>query len=153
MRALPPIFATLLVLATTHAQSQERQWNFDQTDSEAYLVFGVPETDDVGVSFWCELQSGAIKFYVPQTDPKLKLTEVAPLDVDVGSKLYRFIGRSSISETDGKASIEVEIKTTDPIFADFQEANKFSVKAGSKSHIFPLNEVDFTGLLSVCRKP
>ena len=66
------IILAALMLGPTLAMAQERIWNLDQTDQEAYLVFGVPETDDVGVSFWCTLQSGIVKFYVPETDPDLE---------------------------------------------------------------------------------
>ena len=65
------IILAILVLGSTLALAQERIWNLDQTDQEAYLVFGVPETDDVGVSFWCTLQSGIVKIYVPGRRPRV----------------------------------------------------------------------------------
>ena len=53
MRTRLPIMLATLVLGSAPSLAQERIWTLDQTDAEVYLVFGVPETDDVGVSFWC----------------------------------------------------------------------------------------------------
>jgi hypothetical protein len=49
--------------------AQEREWNFNTGDEEAYLVFGVPESDDVGVSFWCTIGRGDIGIFLPAWVP------------------------------------------------------------------------------------
>ena len=59
------IVLATLVLGSGLSLAQERIWTLDQTDAEVYLVFGVPETDDVGVSFWCTQQSGIVKIVFP----------------------------------------------------------------------------------------
>ena len=72
MLARPFIALAASLLGSSLALAQERVWNLDQTDNEVYLVFGVPETDDVGVSFWCTLQSGIVKLYIPEAGPDIK---------------------------------------------------------------------------------
>ena len=48
------VFAVIvMVLATGGPSAQERQWSLDAGDQDAYLIFGVPDSDDVGVSLWC----------------------------------------------------------------------------------------------------
>lgn len=142
-----------LVMGTTLAVAQERTWNLDQTDHEAYLVFGVPETDDVGISFWCTLQSDIVKFYVPETDPTLKISDKVAFELSISDKAYPLQGKTSVNEESGSISLEAELKTTDPIFAALEATNFFSVQAGSSNHTFPLGDADFPGLLEVCKKP
>ena len=142
-----------IVFGTTLAQAQERQWYLDQTDQEAYLVFGVPETDDAGVSFWCNVQSGSVKLYEPDADPKLKAADSVPFDVVVADKPFHLKGKTAINEESGSISIEAELKSTDPLFAAFQDANRFSIKIGKSVHIYPLQDADFPAFLDVCKKP
>ena len=47
-----------LGLASGAAHAQERDWALDASDQEAYLIFGVSDTDDVGVSLWCRTRKG-----------------------------------------------------------------------------------------------
>ena len=147
------IILLALVLGSPLAMAQERIWNLDRTDQEAFLVFGVPETDDVGVSFWCILQSGIVKFYVPETDPDLKLAESIDFELAVAAKTYPLKGKTSVNEEAGTISLETELKTSDPVFSDLQEANHFSVKVGASNNVFPLGEADFASLLDACKNP
>ena len=146
------IILTSLLAGTTASLAQERVWNLDQTDHEAYLVFGVPETDDVGISFWCTLQSDIVKFYVPETDPTLKIADSVAFEVSISDKTYPLKGKTSVNEESGSTSIEAELKTADPIFAALETASHFSVQAGTSNQIFPLEEADFSGLLDACKK-
>lgn len=147
------IILTALILGSPLAVAQERVWNLDRTDQEAYLVFGVPETDDVGVSFWCILQSGIVKLYVPETDPDLKLSGSVDYALEITAKLYPLKGKTSVNEEAGTISLESELKTADPVFSALREANRFAVKVGSSNYVFPLGEADFPNLLEVCKKP
>ncbi len=153
MRPRLPIMLAALVLGSAPSLAQERIWTLDQTDAEVYLVFGVPETDDVGVSFWCNLQSGIVKLYFPQSDPKLKPGVEINFKLEVAGKTYPLKGKTAFNEESTGTSLEAELKTTDPMFAALQEANYFAVKVGSSSHVFPLGEADFPTLLDVCGKP
>jgi hypothetical protein len=151
MRVILAIAFTLSFLTT--AMAQEREWNIDQTDSDAYLVFGVPETDDVGVSFWCKLQSGIIHFYAPETDVKLKIGSRVPFTLEVPPKSFRFKGKTTVNEEAGSISLEAELKMTDPIFAAISKANYFSVRIGKNKQTYPLQESNFSGFLSGCKTP
>ena len=153
MSARLPIMLAILVLGSAPALAQERLWTLDQTDAEVYLVFGVPETDDVGVSFWCTQQSGIVKLYFPESDPKLKAAANVNFELEVAAKTYPLKGKIAINEESTGTSLEAELKTTDPVFAALQMANRFAVKAGSNNHVFPLDEADFPTFLDVCGKP
>jgi hypothetical protein len=153
MRARLPIMLAALVLASAPSLAQERTWTLDQTDAEVYKDFGVPETDDVGVSFWCTQQSGIVRLYFPDSDPKLKPGMEVNFKLEVAAKSYPLKGKTAFNEESAGTSLEAELKTTDPMFAALQTANHFTVKAGSTSHVFPLGEADFPTFLDVCGKP
>ena len=152
MRMRVLIILTTLGLGSPMSVAQERIWNLDQTDQEAYLVFGVPETDDVGVSFWCTLGSGVVKIYIPEGDPSLKPGVSVDIKLEIASKTYPLKGKTSVNEEAATISFETELKTTDPIFSALREANHFAVKVGASNHVFPLSEADVPGLIEVCGK-
>jgi hypothetical protein len=153
MRPRLPIMLATLVLGSVPSLAQERIWTLDQTDAEVYLVFGVPETDDVGVSFWCTQQSGIVKLYFPESDPKLKPAEEVNFKLEVSAKIFPLKGKTAFNEESTGTSLEAELKTTDPVFAALQTANRFAVKIGSSNHVFPVGEADFPTFLDVCGKP
>jgi hypothetical protein len=153
MRVVLASALALSCLNTSLALAQEREWNIDQTDSDVYLVFGVPETDDVGVSFWCKLQSNIIHFYAPETDVKLKIGSRVPFILDVPPKSFRLRGKTSVNEEAGSISLEAEMKSTDAVFAAFEKADYFSVRIGKDKQTYPLQEANFQGFLSACKTP
>ena len=57
-RRLSMLFAIGLLAGAAHAQ--EREWMLDASDEDAYLIFGVPETDDGGISLWCRIGKGTV---------------------------------------------------------------------------------------------
>ena len=153
MLARLPIMLATLVLGSAPSLAQERIWTLDQTDAEVYLVFGVPETDDVGVSFWCTQQSGIVRLYVPEAGPDFKPGADVNLELEVAAKTYPLKGKTAFNEESTGTSLEAELKTTDPVFSALQAANRFAVKVGSSNHVFPLGEADFSTFLDVCGKP
>jgi hypothetical protein len=153
MLARPLIALAAIILGTGLALAQERVWTLDQTDNEVYLIFGVPETDDVGVSFWCTLQSGIVRLYIPEAGPDIKAGAAVNFELKVATNIYPLKGTAAINEESSGTSLEAEIKTTDPLFSALQVANYFALKAGSSNHVFPLGEADFSTFLYVCGKP
>jgi hypothetical protein len=147
------IVLATFVLGSGLSLAQERVWTLDQSDAEVYMVFGVPETDDVGVSFWCTQQSGIVRLYFPDSDPALKPGVEVKFKLEVAGKSYPLKGKTAFNEESTGTSLEAELKTTDPVFAAMQTANRFAVEAGSTSHVFPLGEADFPTFLDVCGKP
>jgi hypothetical protein len=153
MLARPLIALAAILLGTGLVLAQERVWILDQTDNEVYLIFGVPETDDVGVSFWCTLQSGIVKLYIPEAGPDIKAGTSVNVELKVAAKDYPLKGAAAFNEESSGTSLEAELKTTDTLFSALREANYFAVKAGSSSHVFPLGEADFATFLDVCGTP
>ena len=142
-----------LALGPTLSLAQERVWILDQSDQEIFLVFGVPDTDDIGISFWCTQKSGIVRFYLPESVPKQKFARTIDLKMEVASKTYPFKSKASLNEESGTLSLETELKASDPIFSALGSANHFAVKVGSRNHVFPLGEADLPGFLDACKKP
>lgn len=142
----------LLACLALPAAAQERQWNFDQTDKDAYLVFGVADTDDVGLSFWCSQRSGWITLFVPEADPKLKTGGKVRIDVYAGGKRFRYQGAATANQEAGNVSVEVRLKPSDKLFTALRNDDRIRIVFARSEHIYPLQEVDFEPLLQLCAK-
>ncbi len=141
---------SILAGMATEAEAQERQWSFDMTDSEAYLVFGVPETDDVGISFWCTFGTAKIKIFVPEGGTDIKPNEVANFTMTVADKPYIVSAKSAVNELSVGVSLEGELETTAPLFTALKEANRLQVTAGNHTTTYPLDSAEFNNLITIC---
>ena len=144
---------SLIAVGSATAMAQERQWTLDVSDTDAYLVFGVPESDDVGVSFWCTLRTGTITLFVPETDAKLKAKRGVRFSLTAADKIFQLKGQTTANEEAASISIEAKLATADPVFASLRKADRFKLNVGGEEIIYPLVEADFAGLLESCRKP
>ncbi len=154
MRARLPIMLATLVLGSAPSLAQERIWNLDQTDAEVYLVFGVPETDDVGVSFWCTQQSGIVKIVFPGVGPHAETWRGGRFQA--GGRRPNPIpskARPPSMRNRQEPALKPNSKQPTRCLQPCKTANRFAVKAGSSNHVFPLGEADFPTFLDVCGKP
>lgn len=135
------------------AQAQERQWTLDISDTDAYLAFGVPETDDIGVSFWCPLHAGEIRLFLPQTDAGLKPGRKQRFTMTTGGKWFRFDGRTTANEEAGSISIEGARPARDEAFTTLAQADRFTITIRKQQVTFPLIDADVAGLIDKCAKP
>jgi hypothetical protein len=143
----------LAAAACSSASAQERQWSLDTSDEDAYLVFGVPETDDVGISFWCTMGTGEISIFVPEADPDMKPGRTVPFTMTAGKTVAQLEGKTSANEMAGTTSLEASVSGSQPIFEALKEADRFKVKVGKEENIYPLIDADVAGLLRLCNKP
>ncbi|WP_119392579.1 hypothetical protein [Taklimakanibacter lacteus] len=146
------LLAAILACAALPAWAQEREWIFDTGDEDAYLVFGVPDSDDAGISFGCTLQSGEIRIFVPEAGEDLKPDDKINLVVTVGGKDFSFAGVTTPNEMSGTTSAEAVMRADDPIFPELRKADRFTVKTGREENTFPLEGSDFESLVHACTK-
>jgi hypothetical protein len=146
------LLAALLASVALPALAQEREWLFDTGDEDAYLVFGVPESDDAGVSFGCTLQSGEIRIFIPEAGDDLKPDDKIKLTITVGGKDFSFDGTTSPNELSATTSAEATMRADDPIFPELRKVDRFTVKAGTEENTFPLEGSDFASLVRACSK-
>ena len=147
-------FLLALGLASGAAHAQERDWALDASDQEAYLIFGVSDTDDVGVSLWCRTRKDMVNLYVPR--PTAELEQLSrrkvPLTVKAGEETATFAGKIDLNRGYPSSSVEVEMPVDNPLLKALEKADRFSVKIGDQEVVFPLYNADVTTLLGLCRK-
>lgn len=146
------VLAAVLACAAIPALAQEREWIFDTAEEDAYLVFGVPESDDAGISFGCPLQSGEIRVFVPEAGDELKPDQKIKLTIVVGDKDFSYDAETSLNEMSATTSAEAPIPASDALFAELRKADRFTVKTGAEENTFPLEGSDFESLVRACSK-
>ena len=151
MPRLMPLLAIAMALCSNAVLAQERQWALDTADNDAFLVFGVAESDDVGISFWCTIGSDKLKVFVPEGSADLAPNITAPLVLKIGEKVFTLPGRTSANDMSGETSIETDLATDDPVINALETADRFSVTAARHTTVFPLADANFAGLLRLCR--
>ena len=151
-RSLAALLA--LGLVTGEALAQEREWTLDASDQEAYLIFGVADSDDVGVSLWCPVKKGIVNLYVPR--PTAELQKVTrhnvPMTVTAGTETATFAGKVDVSTGSPVSSVEVEMPVDHPLLKAIAAADRFTVKVDQQEVVFPLYDADVSTLIDICRK-
>lgn len=152
IRSLLVLFA--LGLVSCEAVAQEREWSLDASDQEAYLIFGVPDSDDVGLSFWCPVKKGVVNLFVPRPTEELRKNgrKKTPLKVTAGSETATFAGKIEINGESATSSVEVEVPVSHPLFKALEKADRVTVRVDRQEVVFPLYDADVAGLLDLCRK-
>jgi hypothetical protein len=133
-----------LALATSSA-AQEREWVLDAAEEDVYLLFGVPNTTDVGVSFWCKISSGKVSLFAPAPTTQRKLKSVS---LEIGKATFDL--DAALSEDSRQVSLEAKLVPQGKILAELQSAERFTLTVGKHKSIYPLIDADFAGLLKFC---
>ena len=146
------LLSTVVLVCTWAGTSlaQEREWILDAAAEDAFLVFGVPQTEDVGLSFWCKIGSGKINLLTPEPGIKLKDAMPTTIAVTVAGKTYNVQGRTAIGSDSMRGSVEAEIRPDDPLFDALKSTDRFSIQASGHKTVYPTEGADFAGLLKVC---
>ncbi len=138
------LLLTLAVVVSQPARAQERQWLLDAAGEEVFLAFGVPNTDDVGISFWCKSGQQGISLFSPfqgrEKRPKLTLlvgAESFPLD-------------AKVNNNEGTKTVEARLRPEVKILNALNDAERFEVDLGKHKAVYPLADADFQGLIKLC---
>jgi hypothetical protein len=146
------VLAAFCACAAIPAWAQEREWIFDTADEDAFLVFGVPESDDAGVSFGCTLQSGEIRIFMPEAGDDLRPGQKIKITITVAGKEFVYDGLTAANEMSATTSAEAVMPANDALFTNLRKTDRFTVKTGAEEDTFPLEGSDFESLVRVCSK-
>jgi len=148
------LFISLLATAilAAPAAAQERQWSLDASGEDAYLVFGVPDSDDIGVSIWCPIQQGEVHVYLPETAENLGDGQKTAMTIRTDDMSINVEAALDAGQDGGTSSVEATLPDDSPIFDSMLKADRFTIKVGSDETVFPLFEADLSGLMDLCRK-
>lgn len=135
----------LLAALMQPAAAQERQWQLDAAEVDAYLLFGVPSTTDIGVSFWCKINSGEISVFAP-----LHAATKAPktISLSINAAIYNLT--ATPSEDENSKTIEAKLLPQEKIFEELQSAERFTLTQNKHKVTYPLEGADLNGLLKLC---
>jgi hypothetical protein len=144
------IVSTVLALAQP-ALAQERQWTLDASDKQAFLVFGVPDTADVGLSFWCDIGSKKLSLFVPVAATTAKPGQHPDVKVTVEGKAFKFKGDVEKDQASGLVNVESQFVPDSTFYKTVMNADTISVQVRSERRSYPLSDADFEGLNRACR--
>ncbi len=144
------LFSAFILMAQLPVHAQERQWTLDATAQEAFLVFGVPETDDVGLSFWCKIGTKKMSAYMPANVAKLHVGETTTMHITANGKTFNLPAKAAMDGVKGKFTVEGQFLTTDKLFTNLQAADDVTIAIKNFKASYPLTDADFEGLLSAC---
>lgn len=141
----------IAALAAAGASAQEREWRFETDENEAYLIFGVSGSDDIGLSFWCKTGSGVVYLYLPRLGEDILLGKSVVLDVKLGGQHYAY--RADTSPLDGTSLVdaEAEIRADDRLFPALLSQDRFTIATVGEEFNYPLDGADVAQLLGRCR--
>jgi hypothetical protein len=145
-------FLASTLMGAAQARAQERSWSLDTNETEAFLTFGVAESDDVGISFWCRMKSGQIRIFLPDANASLRPNRRTRIKFSVDGKTFRLQAKTLANEEAATTSIEALIDVGNPLFALLKQVDKFTIDVGTESQNFPLHGAEISGLLRVCAK-
>jgi hypothetical protein len=132
--------------------AQEREWSLDASVEDAFLVFGVPQTDDVGLSFWCKIGSGSISMFYPVTWRDFPDNSTVTVSAEIGPSKLKFKGKASARSEGAPASIEVPLTLNAKLFKSMKTSDHIVLKVRGHSAAYPLSGADVDGLLSLCQR-
>jgi hypothetical protein len=121
-----------------HVLAQEREWQLDAQGEDAFLVFGVPNTTDMGISLWCKIAP------VPHN--------VKPVNVKVALKVddTEFALKPKFNSGQGNATIEAELEPRDEILAALASTQRIGLHIADHTTIFPTEGANFFEFNKLC---
>jgi hypothetical protein len=140
----------VLLLQSAALQAQERQWRLDASDKDAFLVFGVPDTDDAGLSFWCKIGSGTVSIFAPFDRSLIKKDQTAPVELAIDEQKFAIKMKASLDVNSKTGSLQGPVSVNGTVMQAVTNANTFSFTAFGQRKNYPLADADVAGLLRVC---
>ena len=136
----------------TGALAQEREWVFMTNETDAFLGFGVPESDDSGITFSCTMLSGDIRMFIAEGRAQLVPGNMIQLGLRAGGKDFNYRAEVLPNEEAGIPSLQAGLTPDDPLFTTLKSSDRFGIVIDGEAEMFPLAGSDFDSLLRVCRK-
>jgi len=148
-RLMPTL--ALCGLLSTPALAQERQWNLQSTGKQTFLIFGVPNTDDVGFSLWCEVGKNQMSAFITENQVPLKAGESVSMLISVDGKRQALHGLVTKDAASGLLTVESKFGLKDVLISRLQGAQSLSISVKGHITALPFQDADFAGLISACK--
>lgn len=144
------LLAGIIFAQATPLFAQEREWSLNSTDTQTYLVFGVPDTDDVGLSFWCQNNKKDISAFLPEPALNLKRGQKLKMKITVDGKGATLPAVVDKDDATGVFTVEGKFTQKSALLKDLKKGASVTVTVLSHVATYPLDDADFDGLLDAC---
>jgi hypothetical protein len=144
------LLAGIMFAQATPLFAQEREWSLNSTDTQTYLVFGVPDTDDVGLSFWCQNNKKDLSAFLPEPGLKLKRGQKLSMKLTVDGKATTLPAIVDRDDASGMFTVEGKFTQKSALLQDLKKGASITVTVLSHEATYPLDDADFDGLLNAC---
>jgi hypothetical protein len=145
-------FALLFLGLSIPVHAQEREWTIDTNgENEAYMTYGVPETEDIGLGIWCKIGSNKLSFYVPQSGWQAGATKTVDLKIVADPAEISVQGKLQEDPSRDSASVEAMVELTSPLVAAMPDAQHIDIDTGKHKIVTPLYDAPVSSLLRVCK--
>lgn len=139
--------AAAAIYGTSNAYAQEREWALDAVDEDVFLTFGVPNTDDVAVSFWCPIGSNKPKFFANinsnnQSKPNLEA------QIIIAKQTFKL---PMVASSKGRPTVETASALPSPIVQALASEDRFAFDFDGHHSVFPLEGADIQGFTKLCQ--
>jgi hypothetical protein len=143
-------FILALVALSGSALAQERQWNLEASEKQAFLVFGVPDTADVGLSFWCDIGAKRMSLFAPVSRNTAIPGQHPQVTALVNGRTFKFKSEVEIDQASGLVNVESHFSRDDAFYKEVMAADAITVIVKSEKKSYPLGDADFEGLNRAC---
>ena len=144
------IAVSLAFLLTAQARGQERQWSLDTINEQVFLVFGVPESDDVGLSFWCTIGKSKVQAFLPETVAAIHPGEVITIGVDIDGHSEKILGKVARDGGSQKLTVETVFGLTGSLMKALRAGQSLGINVKGHISSFPITDANFDGLVDAC---
>jgi hypothetical protein len=135
----------VLLCSATLAVAQEREWSLGASGEDVFLAFGVPETADIGVSFWCKIGAQDVSVFAPLPPADAQKADVSKVVLDAGARTFP-LSANVIEDS----SVEGRLVPQGDVLAALKASDRFALTVGAHKTTYPLEGADFDGLLAMC---
>lgn len=137
--------AVLAILVPSNSYAQEREWQLDAQGEDSYLVFGVPNTADIGMSLWCKLGQKTVSIFAPLPNT------VAATDAKVSLKIDA--QEFPLQPKFTNKTFEAELKPSDEIMTAIASTERIGLVIADHVTVFPTEGANFFEFSRLCNTP
>jgi hypothetical protein len=148
LRRLQSVIALVFVtlVSPLNAFAQEREWQLDAQGEDAYLVFGVPNTADIGISLWCKIGEKKFSVFAP-VPPNVKAVD-APVALQVED--FKYALRPKFNSDQNNVTMEAELQPSEKILAAIATAERIALHIGDHKSVFPTEGANIFAFSKLC---
>jgi hypothetical protein len=139
-------FASLMMALPQAGIAQEREWQLDAQGEDAYLVFGVPNTADIGISLWCKLGQTSVSVFAPV--PFNIKPDTTKMILKIESRDYAL--KPTFNTTDTTPTVEAELEPREEMLSALASAERITLVLGDHKSVFPMEGANFFEFNKLC---